>query len=186
MGHCTAQRRHRSGTAIFVPQAHISAPTAGWGASRERLGSKAPHGHAYQYTGLVPVECSVDMVALRSAIEPQLYQASIRRDERTSRRVLSRLLYPFGRVRRRVAHGAMVHGSSSMSRAVPSRRLRVVIGPWCVIRLAAITSARPIRRVTSCAPSTLVFGTLVPVPCSRPERLNGSQHAGTVVFAARS
>jgi hypothetical protein len=27
--HCTAQRRHCSGTAIFVPQAHISAPTAG-------------------------------------------------------------------------------------------------------------------------------------------------------------
>jgi hypothetical protein len=32
--------------------------------------------------------------------------------------------------------------------------LRVMIGFWCVIRLAAITSAQPIRLVTHCAPST--------------------------------
>jgi hypothetical protein len=40
----TAQRSDCSGTAIFVPQAHISAATAGWGSVPQKLGHKALQG----------------------------------------------------------------------------------------------------------------------------------------------
>jgi hypothetical protein len=56
--------------------------------------------------------------------------------------------------------------------------LRVMIGFWCVIRLAAITSARPIRRPASCAPrpSSCALSSLCRLALSEAERRSTCRH----------